>query len=66
MILLAILYFNFILPYYEINLFDKPSKNLVNKKLMNNITNSDPSYLDENFIVFDKINDSNKNVYIRF
>ena len=75
MTLLATLYFNFILPYsyyyYEINLFDKTSNNLANQKFVsqnfvNNITNSDPCYLDENFIVIDKINYTNKNVYIRF
>lgn len=64
MTLLATLYFNFILPYYyyEINLFDKTSNNLANQKVMNNITNSNA---DENFIVIDKINYTNKNVYIR-
>ena len=56
MTLLATLYFNFILPYYyyETNLFDKTS---------NNITNSD-TVID--FINIDKINYTNKNVYIRF
>jgi len=73
MILLATLYFNFILPYYQIKLFDKPYKNLVKKNFINNITNLDAdnnfiniSYLDEDFIVFDKINYTNKNVYIQF
>ena len=65
MTFLATLYFNFILPYYyyEINLFDKPSNNFVNKKFINNITTSDTI---NDFINIDKINYTNKNIYIRF
>jgi len=71
MILLAVLYFNFILPYCLQNLLDNMSNDLPTNNFTKNINNYynvndyiNSSYLDDNSIVISNINYTNNNIYI--
>lgn len=68
MTLLAVLYFNFILPYCLQNLLYEVSNDFTTKNITsdNDIFKNyiNVSYLDDNYIVIHNINYTNNNIYI--